>query len=92
MKARFAGMKSCEPNCAHVVYSNRADVALTAGCLGLLVFYTHGLVTQDRAEALFEEEMGLFLTAIRTGLRTVRLFQQIKRQHLTSNLSKVDLR
>jgi hypothetical protein len=65
---------------------------LTAACLGLLVFYTHGLLTQDRAEALFEEEMGLFLTAIRTGLRTVRLVQQISRQRQTSNLAKVDLR
>lgn len=64
---------------------------LTVLCVGIVIMYTHGLLMRNDKEALFEEELGLFLTAIRTVVRTVRLFQQISRQR-ANTVSKVVLR
>ena len=64
---------------------------LTVLCVGMILLYTHGLYTHDAAEALFEEKVGLFLTVVRTAIRTVRLFQQISRQRMNM-VAKVDIR
>lgn len=69
----------------------RADMILTILCVGIVMMYTRGLVMRNGQEALFEEELGLVLTAIRTVVRTVRLFQQINRQR-ANTVSKVVLR
>eukprot|EP01134_Creolimax_fragrantissima_P000919 CFRG0919T1 len=71
-------------------WTNRLDILLTVVCTIMLIMYSHGILTNDKDEALVEEEIELVLTIARTAIQALRLYHLFKRQQ-ASYVQKIDL-